>query len=49
MTAIGDTLYYYDVNRRRYAKAVPPATIGKLLYAEMFVPRKIIGENANWW
>ena len=46
---IGDTLYYFDINRRRYAKPEPGRIFGDLIYAEHFEPREIIGENKVSW
>jgi hypothetical protein len=50
MTKIGDTLYHFNVNRRRYTKPTEPGQIfGRLIYAEHFRPLKVIGETRVSW
>lgn len=46
---IGETLYYFDINRRHYSKPEPGRSWGNLIYAEHFEPRKIVGENKVSW
>lgn len=41
---IGDTIYRFDVNRRRYGPAG-----GQPIFREHFVPHKIIGQNRVSW
>ena len=46
---IGDTLYHFDANRRRYTKPEPGRSYGELIYSEHFTPRKIVGETRISW
>lgn len=45
MTAVGDTLWLFDQNRRIYADGQHWAPI----FREHFVPVKIVGETAKSW
>ena len=48
---VGDTLYYFDQNRRKYSKPPPGSDRiwGDIIYAEHFAPEKIIGETRVSW
>lgn len=46
---IGDTLYYFNVNRRKYRKPEPGRQYGTIIYAEHFEPMEIVGENKVSW
>lgn len=51
MIRIGDTIYRFDVNRRKYAK--PPRGSGRIsgeiIYAYHFEPWKVIAETPQSW
>lgn len=46
---VGDTLHYFDINRRAYTKPAPGRMYGDSIYAAHFVPHKIIGNPGRYW
>lgn len=46
---IGDTVYYFDQNRRIYPKDEDGRQIGRPIYLEHFRPVVIMGEVAKSW
>ena len=49
MTKVGDTIYKFDENRRRYTKPAPGHQWGEIIWAEHFEPKKITGETKQSW
>lgn len=46
---VGDTLWRFDVNRRRYTKAAKGRVYGELIYSEHFEAGTVVGESSRSW
>lgn len=46
---VGGTLWFFDVNRRHYAKPAPGRVWGEMIYRQSWVERHIVGETRTSW
>lgn len=49
MPKVGDIVYVFDQNRRRYTKPAPGRKFGEIIYREHFDRMYIVGETSRSW